>query len=651
MTQNQIQTSQKYLPIILIASFFIVPFLPNFIPDTITLYSFYLRETVPIIIALLLLSCYVIIQTYNLSNKLYITPTQIIILVFALLIVIQLNFLNSYKTFSYLLLACLWILLLLSVVVTHIKLGTRIFSLIAWCIVFGCYIQCIICILQLYGIHLEIIPLRYYPYMDGIISHSHYDLLVGSQERIVGSIYQTNNLANYLSWGIFANIYLWRMDKKIYKIFFIFNIFLFSTFISLTFSRVVLVYGLFIIIYSLALLKKHPYFAKLLLTHGIILLSLVTFAAKGGLNFVYPHTETSVVTTTSSAATVMTGEIVNNQSNSADRIGQTFATFKQLLSGDHQISLASDNQRIVLWLKGLKMFSEHPITGIGWSYFTANLFTTTLNNGFPQTLGQYALPFNVHNLFIQLLATTGLIGFAIVLFGFVYWLRCCLKLDIKSQILCLGIIAVNIIHSQTEYPLFYTPYLFCFIILATLSDQKKLKLQISKKWFNFVAGITVIIASWQIYVGYNNFMILAQFKPVAHYDKQNWLNNVGQKYQLGNNLLWDYFVDVDLIQKLNLTKRTDDNAWLFDIMYNATQKVVGFTPYPSYTTKLAIMDQIIGKNQEAKHLINDTLDNYFPFRDYVKTQIILSTESNNEVTASLLSYVKDYETTHNTKIK
>lgn len=642
MTQNQIQTPQKYISIIL-ASFFIVPFLPNFIPDTITLYSFYLRETIPIIIALILLTCFIITQTYSSSNKLYITPTQIIILAFALLIVIQLNFLDSYKTFSYLLLACLWVLLLLSVVITQIKLNTRIFSLIAWCIVFGCYIQCIICILQLYAIHLEIIPLRYYPYMDGIISHPRYDLLVGSQERIVGSIYQTNNLANYLSWGIFANIYLWRMDKKIYKIFFIFNIFLFSTFISLTFSRVVLIYGLFIIIYALVLLKKSPYYAKLLLAHAIILLSLVAFAAKGGLNFVYPNTETSIVATPS-AATVIAGDVVN-QSNSADRIGQTFTTFKQLLSGNHQISLASDNQRIVLWLKGLKMFSKHPIIGVGWGYFTANLFTTKLSNGFPQTLGQYALPFNVHNLFIQLLATTGLIGFTFVLFGFIYWLRCCLKLDIKSQILCLGIIVINIIHSQTEYPLFYTPYLFCFVILATLSDQKKLKLQISKKWFNFAAGITVIVASWQIYIGYNNFMILAQFKPVSHYDKQNWLNNVGQKYQLGNNLLWDYYVDVDLIQKLTLTERTADNAWLFDIMYNATQKVVGFTPYPSYTTKLAIMDQIIGKNKEAQSLINETLDNYFPFRDYIINQINLSTGSNNKAKTALLNYVKDYETT------
>ncbi len=649
MTQNQIHTPQKYLPIILIASFFILPFLPNFIPSTITLYSFYLRETVPIIIALILLTCFVIIQTSNSSDKqLYITHTQIIILAFILLIVVQLNFLNSYKTFSYLLLACLWVLLLLSMAITHIRLDTRTFNLIAWCIVFGSYIQCIICILQLYGIHLEIIPLYYYPYMDGIISHPYYDLLVGSQERIVGSIYQTNNLANYLSWGIFANIYLWRMDKKIYKIFFIFNIFLFSTFISLTFSRIVLVYDMFIIIYALVLLKKYSHYAKLLLVHSIILLSAVTFAAKGGLNFVYPNTETNIVATPS-AATVTTGDIANNQSNSADRIGQTFTTFKQLLSGEHQISLASDNQRIVLWLKGLKMFSEHPIIGVGWGYFTANLFTTELSDGFPQTLGQYALPFNVHNLFIQLLATTGLIGFAIVLFGFIYWIRCCLKLDIKSQILCLGIIAINIIHSQTEYPLFYTPYLFCFIILATLSEQKRLKLQISKAWFSSAAVLTVIVASWQIYVGYNNFMILAQFKPVAHYDKQNWLNNVGQKYQLGNNLLWDYFVDVDLIQKLNLTKRTDDNAWLFDIMYNATQKVTSFTPYPSYTTKLAIMNQIIGKDQKARGLINQTLDNYFPFRDYVKTQIILSTESNSKVTASLLSYVKDYETTQQHK--
>ncbi|RTL10841.1 MAG: hypothetical protein EKK54_09610 [Neisseriaceae bacterium] len=642
MTQNKIQKSQIPLLVVL-TSFFSIPFLPYFSPDTITLYSFYLREIITIIIALVALAIY-LTQAPNTLDKISITTTQIIISAFILFIIIQLNYLSSYKTFSYLLLASLWILLLVSILVNKIKFERKhLLNSIAWCIIFSGYIQCIICILQLYGVH-YLIPFKFYPYMNDAISYSHYDLLAGSQERIVGSLYQSNNLANYLSWGIFSNIYLWRMDKKIYKLFFIFNIFLFSIFISLTFSRIVLIYGAFLLVYGLFILNKSRYYAKLLLIHGIILLSIVAFTAKGGLNFVYPSSNTRLAssTATTSAATETTG-----QSNGADRIGQTFTTFKQLATGKHQISLASDNQRIVLWLKGLKMFSDHPIMGVGWGYFTANLFTTALPNGYPQTLGQYALPFNTHNLFIQLLATTGLIGFAIVFLGFVYWICCCLKLEIKSQILCLGIIVINIIHSQTEYPLFYTSFLFCFIILATLSDQKELKLYIPKKWFNSAAITTIIVASWQIYIGYNNFMILAQFKPVAHYDKQNWLNNVGQKYQLGNNLFWDYYVDVDLIQKLTLTERTTDNAWLFDIMYNATQKVARFTPYPSYTTKLAIMDQIIGKNNEAQYLINETLDNYFPFRDYVINQINLSTGSNNKAKNALLSYVKDYEMHHN----
>ncbi len=622
--------------LVLLASFFCIPFLPYFSPDTIILYSFYLRETIPLLITITILAAY-LIQRNNTTEVYFLTITQIIIVAFILFIVIQLNFLDYYKTFSYLLISCLWILLLLSIIITQLRLDSqRIFSLIAWCIIFGGYIQCIICILQLYGIH-YLIPLKFYPYMDGTISYSYYDLLAGNQEQVMGSLYKSNNLANYLSWGIFANIYLWRMDKRIYKIFFIFNIFLFSTFISLTFSRTVLIYGAFILIYGLAILKKSPHYAKLLLIHSIIMLATVTFAAKGGLDFAY-HSSTAL-------------NEVSRQLNSADRTVKIFTTFKELLSGDHQVSFANDNLRVIFWLKGIRMFTEHPITGVGWDYFAANLFTTTLAAGFPETLLEYSLPFNTHNLFIQLLATTGLIGFAIVIFGFIYWIRCCLKLEIKAQILCLGIIMINIIHSQTEFPLFYTPFLFCFMILTTLSDQKALKLQISKKWFKLAAVVTIIVASWQIYVGYNNFMILAQFKPVADYDKKNWLNNVGQKYQLGNNLLWDYFVDVDLIQKLTLTERTTDNAWLFDIMYNATQKVSSFTPYPSYTTKLAIMDQIIGKDQAARALINQTLDNYFPFRNYITNQINLSTGSNNKAKGALLAYVKDYETTHNIKIK
>ncbi|MDO8582530.1 MAG: O-antigen ligase family protein, partial [bacterium] len=71
--------------------------------------------------------------------------------------------------------------------------------------------------------------------------------------------------------------------------------------------------------------------------------------------------------------------------------------------------------RLIAWKAGLQVFTEHPVTGVGWDNFytalNAHYDPRLLRNGFTETF--FDRP---HNIFVQFLSETGVIGFSAYLF-------------------------------------------------------------------------------------------------------------------------------------------------------------------------------------------------------------------------------------------
>jgi hypothetical protein len=619
----------------LIASFFILPFLPSIVSEYFQINFLYQQDCIAPLLAVITLAYYLL---KNYTQVIKINCLQLYLLGFMLVIMLQLVRLPSYQSYSYQLIACLGLASCLSFTLTNQKFNFEcLFTIIAKAILIGAYIQCLLSSLQLVHISLDLIPLTYYPYTTNNLIEFKYNILPYTDTRIVGGIYQPNLLANYLTWAIFANLYLLKFNSLRSKLYFIVNLVLFSLFISLSLSRIGVAYALFMLIYALLISKQQRNYAKYLAGSGLILLLAIILTSKGYLDFFYNlnnHPLTSKLTTN-----LASEPLAHSNGN---RLMATWETIKQLLSGNLTTSYASDNQRIVLWLKGLAMFTHNPLLGVGWGYFASNLFSTKLAN-LASGLPEYALPLNAHNLFIHLLATTGILGTGVVIALIIYVYKQLIKLPIQPQILCLGIVSINLIHSQVEYPLFYTSFLFAVIVLLSLSCamiSAPSSINLPAKAKNFILGIIILVSSWQLYVGITNFLILGQFKPVANYSSSNFIHNSYQKYLIGANPLWQYYADADLVEKLTFSQITAQNQTMFAIVYNTTQKVVAFTPFPSYMLKLAIMEQMLGHNLVAQQLIEQTLHNYPQFKLTITTILHNATMNNLPLQQQLLGYVK-----------
>ncbi|WP_345811629.1 Wzy polymerase domain-containing protein [Paraburkholderia sp. PREW-6R] len=124
--------------------------------------------------------------------------------------------------------------------------------------------------------------------------------------------------------------------------------------------------------------------------------------------------------------------------------------------------------RLALWKYGWTMFRTHPLLGVGWGEFPSYQYE------FAKTLGGVEIANNSHDIFIDLLAKTGLIGLAIVLTGLVAWLvRVVRAPHTAARIFGVALIGVLTMHALVEYPqqymFFLLPAMFVFGLLETRS--------------------------------------------------------------------------------------------------------------------------------------------------------------------------------------
>ncbi|WP_233831964.1 PglL family O-oligosaccharyltransferase [Paraburkholderia sp. ZP32-5] len=122
--------------------------------------------------------------------------------------------------------------------------------------------------------------------------------------------------------------------------------------------------------------------------------------------------------------------------------------------------------RLALWKYGWTMFTAHPLIGVGWGEFPSYQFELV------KQLGGVEIANNSHDIFIDLLAKTGLIGLGIVLLGLVAWLvRVVRAPQSATRVFGVALIGVLTMHALVEYPqqymFFLLPAMFVFGLLDT----------------------------------------------------------------------------------------------------------------------------------------------------------------------------------------
>lgn len=139
---------------------------------------------------------------------------------------------------------------------------------------------------------------------------------------------------------------------------------------------------------------------------------------------------------------------------------------------------ASGSIRLELWREAWYLFLQSPLLGVGWGQFAWQHFEYGV---LFKSSGLSGLYNHAHNIVMQLLAETGLVGAVAVVGGGVIWLHGLRRMAFDSYLWwMMGLLAIIGIHSMLEYPLWYSYFLGIAALLLGLGETRFFRLELQR---------------------------------------------------------------------------------------------------------------------------------------------------------------------------
>ncbi|WP_261539083.1 PglL family O-oligosaccharyltransferase [Burkholderia multivorans] len=141
--------------------------------------------------------------------------------------------------------------------------------------------------------------------------------------------------------------------------------------------------------------------------------------------------------------------------------------------------------RLALWKYGLAMFREHPLLGVGWGEFPSHQFALA------RALGGVEIANNSHDIFIDLLAKSGLVGLGVLAVTLVMWfVRAVRAPQSSSRVFGFALIGILLMHALVEYPQQYMFFLLPAMFVIGLLDVKPLRVLPARAAFALFAALS-----------------------------------------------------------------------------------------------------------------------------------------------------------------
>ncbi|KWE90529.1 PglL family O-oligosaccharyltransferase [Burkholderia ubonensis] len=144
--------------------------------------------------------------------------------------------------------------------------------------------------------------------------------------------------------------------------------------------------------------------------------------------------------------------------------------------------------RLALWKYGLAMFREHPLLGVGWGEFPSHQFALA------RALGGVEIANNSHDIFIDLLAKSGLLGLGVLVVTLVLWfvraLRALRAPQTSTRVFGFALVGVLLMHALVEYPQQYMFFLLPVMFVIGLLEAKPLRIVPGRAAFALFALLT-----------------------------------------------------------------------------------------------------------------------------------------------------------------
>ena len=258
---------------------------------------------------------------------------------------------------------------------------------------------------------------------------------------------------------------------------------------------------------------------------------------------------------------------------------------------------AACSSRITLWSNVLHLIAQKPWLGWGWGELDyAHYITLYDGSRFCDILD------NAHNLPLHIAVELGIPAAVLFCGGIFYWVWRCRPWSERDpdRQLAWGVLALILLHSLVEYPLWYGPFqmavLLCLLILwRTGKTAKTPKHQPNTPLVPMIRTlVAIILGAFCVYAAWDYHRISQIYLPPQSRDTAYQTDTLGK-----NKNSW-LFSNQVVFAELMVTPLTRENAqWTFD----TAQALLHFSPEPRVIEKVIESAVMLQRDDEAlRHL-------------------------------------------------
>lgn len=537
----------QFIAITLLMALFIVPFVMNYRVGPLS--SFYIESTTMALALLLVIS--IVVMGYGYVKIPFLTWA---ILLFSVYLLLQAWLLQlPWQSQVHLTVAILWVVALLTFAMQGLLSNWRIeavLTIIASALVLGTLLESFAMWVQF---------ARVENVFAGLI------MKAKNITNIYGQLGQRNHLGHYMTWGVIAASYLLAMRK------------------------VPIAIGIAVIVWlgiSLGLVASRS-----ITLYAILVMFLSVFAI-----FTQKQNRTAWVILLLAMVWVLLSQAF--LSHVLDWFGWEFkGGLDRAIDGS-----AIDSSRQYEWKKAWLIFQSAPLFGHGWGSYSVQGFMIDGLPDFDNRGRTGVLYTHSHNLILQLLAETGLVGTLLVVVAMAY---CFCKLIFQRSnphyIFVAALALVTLCHSLLEYPLWYTYFLVPFVILLSFSNHlnlndglKESKRRLFCSWFVIALAGLALLELIRLGFAYQTMLGFSARKADTIAERAE--KTMKLKRLAEHEYLISYYAKNLLMRHLNPAKTAQVEDWEVKI----AEDTAGYRPFGSQAFKLALYKMHAGQVEDAK---------------------------------------------------
>ena len=307
------------------------------------------------------------------------------------------------------------------------------------------------------------------------------------------------------------------------------------------------------------------------------------------------------------------------------------------VSGDRFFQLVSGSSvRIQLWHTGLAVFADHPWLGAGIGQFPVSAYQLAGAHADGRFLGGAE---HAHNLFVQLLAEFGFSAPLLLIgLGLFWWAGFIRQAWTPAHWWIASVLLVISMHSQLEYPLWYTFFLGIAALVLGLGSATGLRPRTSAPGRLLIALCLLLGALTLSTLGsdYRQLEHTLNAQLQSGEARPSWNKTLESLAQLHKESLFSHYVALTYAYQLSVDKEAlKDKIAVCEL-------AIRVSPVDLIVFKRAYLLALDGRTDEARNALRHAMANYPAFIAGAGSQLAGLSTSHTEL-LPLFEVINDYQ--------